>query len=233
MRHRLLFAMACLLSGMTADAQHSKIGVTLNQGINYTFIGNSPNKTKVGHNSSYGIMMKFQNKTSAISFEPYLLFTKNVWHPVVEPYLKVKCWQLMLDLAPVAGVRINENVVFNTGFFMQMLTADALELVSKSNGYFGTSYSELYTGYHAQKLQAGIIAGISCAIGKKKRTYFTLRIRQYATSPVSEDFTFTLKSLPQEGGVIYSRKAKPTVLFAGIDFFLLKKKKKVNEEEEE
>ncbi len=229
MRYKLLFAGLFLLALAPAKGQHSKIGVSLNQGINYTFIGNSPNKCQVGHNSSYGVMMKFQNKTSAISFEPYLLFTKNVIHPVVEPYLKVKCWQLMLDLAPVAGVRIHEDLFFNTGFFMQMLTADALEIVSKSNGYVGTSYNELYTGYYPQKIQAGIIAGISCAIGKKKRTYFTLRIRQYATSPVSDDFTFTLKPLPQEGSVIYSRKAKPTVLFVGIDFFLLKKKEKEEE----
>jgi len=214
------------------QGQETKIGFTFAQGINSTFIGNGSCKTKAGYSAAYGAVLKLQNSHTSICFEPYLMLYKNTLQPVVEEGLKMKFKQVFLEFAPVAGVKVSGDLYANAGIFMQLLVGDFVEIVSRNNGYVGTSFNDLYTGYDAAVYQAGIVAGISYVTGKRKLIALTLRVRQYATSPLDQDYIFPLKKLAQNNGVMYISNAKPTNLLAGVDFFLARKKKKKEEGQE-
>jgi hypothetical protein len=229
----LLSCIFLLSSGLQAQDRHFRIEAL--QGMNKIFVGESPNATRLGHSAATGISFKLKNRRSGISFEPLLVFTKNIYRLKINEDNTLKILQRGAALLPMAGLQISGNTCIKIGIMVQETYRTHLEVVYKNNsGYYSTGHSDLSRNFRPNRLQAGLLTGVSFSPGKNKRWQMNILIQQFVNSFMASDYLLEKYTFPGDYRSLFSSKSKATVLFIGINYRIEKRvrdKGGINKEE--
>lgn len=216
-----------------AFSQTMEFRLGMFQGANKIFLEAGLRDTRVGHASAVGATFKFRGRKARISFEPSLLIEKNVYCSRLNDDVFIKVKQRGLTIMPTAGLLVSEHVTLKAGFFVESIFLSDLGVEYKKNSsYYQFSNPDLYRTYSPNTLQAGVMAGLSVALGEKKRVAFSIVLQQFAVPFLSSDYTLTLAT-PTQNKPVFNNRSKASIVMAGLEIKITKKPRPVKTEEQE
>jgi hypothetical protein len=218
---------------MAYSAQEKSLRIELVQGINRTLTGEKMADTRFGHSGGIGVSFKYRKSRSAISFEPQIMVTKNSYFFKVNNEYKLKFSQRHISFMPIAGIAISKKVTVRTGLFFNVGNATNVALVYRNGtDYFSIGRSEIDRNYFPNLWQAGIVAGVSFALGEKNNWHINLLFQQFGNSFLAKPYSLDVNSFTVPYKNTVSSRARPTVFWVGLNYALPKASAKQKSERE-